>query len=517
MLEFDDGFDNGARIKVIGVGGGGGNAINTMIREQLDGVEFIAANTDLQALAENHAPNKIQLGANLTKGLGAGANPDVGRNAALEDQTAVADMLRGADMVFVTAGMGGGTGTGAAPIVANIARELGALTVGVVTKPFGFEGKRRRRHAEEGLNALKAAVDTLITIPNQRLLAIAGEQTSVIDAFKKADEVLVHAVQSISDLIVIHGLINVDFADVKTIMYRMGMALMGTGYATGPKRAVEAAELAISSPLLDDVSIDGATGILINITGGPDLTLFEINEAATLIQEAAHEDANIIFGAVINDNMRDEVKVTVIATGFEETAHEQLGHSQNQAMQPQNVQRGRSSRPVNYAATPNVAPMSHPQPVYNVVTQAAPHLKVVANNPSYAPSNQAPPPDPYAQPVHHHESLAMVASAPMPANSYAPPQANHPPLHNDPAERERAQQMRMQREMPQHLQRPQNDERRRQEAPLNQRNHEEVKAANKVPSGPYRRISGLSPSEEAEMETPTFLRKPSRAGNFYDD
>ena len=317
LLEFDDNH-NHAKIKVIGVGGGGGNAINTMINCRLEGVDFIAANTDLQALESNSAQIKIPLGHRLTKGLGAGANPDIGKNAAMEDRDRIAEVLDGADMVFVTAGMGGGTGTGAAPVIAEVARELGILTVGVVTKPFGFEGKKRRRQAEEGIQALARAVDTLITIPNERLLSVAGQKTTMLDAFRKADEVLLNAVQGISDLITIPGLINVDFADVKTIMSDMGRALMGTGRASGERRAVEAAQQAISSPLLEDVSITGATGILINITGGPDLTLFEVNEASTLIQEAAHEDANIIFGSVIDPNLSDEVRITVIATGFDQ-------------------------------------------------------------------------------------------------------------------------------------------------------------------------------------------------------
>ena len=316
LLEFDDNH-NHARIKVIGVGGGGGNAINTMITCRLEGVDFVAANTDLQALESNQAQIKIPLGNRLTKGLGAGANPEIGRNAAMEDRDRIAEVLQGADMVFVTAGMGGGTGTGAAPVIAEVARELGALTVGVVTKPFGFEGKKRRRHAEEGILNLARAVDTLITIPNERLLSVAGQKTTMLDAFRKADDVLLNAVQGISDLITIPGLINVDFADVKTIMSSMGRALMGTGRASGERRAIEAAQQAISSPLLEDVSITGATGILINITGGPDLTLFEVNEASSLIQEAAHEDANIIFGSVIDSNIVDEVRITVIATGFD--------------------------------------------------------------------------------------------------------------------------------------------------------------------------------------------------------
>ena len=316
LLEFDDNH-NHAKIKVIGVGGGGGNAVSTMIVSRLEGVDFIAANTDLQALESNQAPIKIPLGSKVTRGLGAGANPEIGRQSACEDRERIAEVLRGADMVFVTAGMGGGTGTGAAPIIAEVAPELGALTVGVVTKPFGFEGKKRRRHAEEGIAALAAAVDTLITIPNERLLSIAGQKTTMLDAFRKADDVLLNAVQGISDLITIPGLINVDFADVKTIMSNMGRALMGTGRAGGERRAVEAAQQAISSPLLEDVSITGATGILINITGGPDLTLFEVNEASTLIQEAAHEDANIIFGSVIDPSIGDELRITVIATGFD--------------------------------------------------------------------------------------------------------------------------------------------------------------------------------------------------------
>ncbi|MCA1828695.1 MAG: cell division protein FtsZ [Myxococcales bacterium] len=308
--------DLGAKIKVVGVGGGGGNALNTMIMAGLTGVDFIAANTDCQALHHNRASGKIQLGAQVTKGLGAGANPEIGRQAALEDRDRILAALEGADMVFVTAGMGGGTGTGGAPIIADLARSVGALTVGVVTKPFVFEGKRRLKQAEHGISELKGAVDTLITIPNQRLLAVADQNTTLLDTFKKADEVLLNAVQGISDLITIPGLINVDFADVRTIMSNMGVALMGTGSATGPERALIAAKMAIESPLLEDVQIDGATGILINITGGGNMTLVEVNQACSLIQEAAHEDANIIFGSVIDDEMGDEIKITVIATGF---------------------------------------------------------------------------------------------------------------------------------------------------------------------------------------------------------
>ena len=322
LIEFDD--VNHAKILVIGVGGGGGNAVNTMISGNLDGVEFVVANTDMQALEANMAPHKIQLGNALTKGLGAGANPEIGRRSAEESMQHIADLIAGADMVFVTAGMGGGTGTGAAPVIAQIARDSGALTVGVVTKPFGFEGKKRSRQAIEGVERLGEAVDTLIVIPNNRLLALVGQSTSMVEAFRKADSVLLNAVQGISDLMTVPGLINVDFADVRTIMAGMGRALMGTGVGEGKRRATEAAEMAISSPLLEDVSIDGATGILINITGGPDLTLHEVNEASSLVQQAAHEDANIIFGSVIDPNLSDEVRITVIATGFERAAKAQV-------------------------------------------------------------------------------------------------------------------------------------------------------------------------------------------------
>jgi len=306
-----------AKIRVVGVGGAGCNAINTMIAAALDRVHFVAANTDIQALAANHAATKIQMGETLTKGLGAGANPEVGRQAALESKDEIAHALEGADMVFVTAGMGGGTGTGAAPVIADVARSLGALTVAVVTKPFQFEGNKRRKQAEAGLIELKAAVDTLITIPNQRLLGLGGQAMPLLETFKLADEVLLNAVQGISDLIQYHGYINVDFADVKTIMSDRGHALMGTGRASGEKRAVTAMQQAISSPLLEDVQIDGATGLLINITGGRDMTLQEVNEALTLVHDASDEEAEIIFGSLIDDNVSDEVKITIIATGFQ--------------------------------------------------------------------------------------------------------------------------------------------------------------------------------------------------------
>ena len=306
-----------AVIKVFGVGGGGGNAINTMIEEGLTGVEFIVANTDAQALSRSLAPLKLQLGARLTKGLGAGANPDVGREAALEDRDLLREALTGADMVFITAGLGGGTGTGAGPVVAEVAREVGALSVAVVTRPFNFEGQTRKRQADSGSKELRSLVDTIIVIPNEKLLLIAGKEMRFVDAFRKADEVLFQAVRGISELVTRPGYINLDFADVKTVMSGMGVALMGTGVASGQNRAVAAAEKAISSPLLEDVSIRGARGVLINITAGPSLSLSEVNEAASLIREEASDEANIIFGTVIEEAMADELKVTVVATGFE--------------------------------------------------------------------------------------------------------------------------------------------------------------------------------------------------------
>jgi cell division protein FtsZ len=319
LFELEEASHLQAKIKVIGVGGSGGNALNTMIDSGLGGVEFIAANTDHQALAHNRAPLKLQLGTELTRGLGCGANPERGRDAALEARDRIRELLLGTDMVFVTAGLGGGTGTGGAPIIAEVAREVGALTVAVVTKPFQFEGKVRAKHAERGLDELHRVVDTLITIPNHRLLAIAGRNTTVRDAFKLADEVLLNAVKGISDLITVHGLINLDFADVRTIMDEMGMAIMGTGVGHGETRAADAAQAAISSPLLEDLSIEGARGVLINITGGTDMTLYEVNEASVLVQHAAHEDANIIFGAVLDENLpADELRVTVIATGLDD-------------------------------------------------------------------------------------------------------------------------------------------------------------------------------------------------------
>ena len=310
----------GARIKVVGVGGGGGNAVNRMVEVGLAGVEFIAANTDEQALDHNRAAVKIRIGHKLTKGLGAGADPNIGRQAALEDTDSIIQTLSGADMIFVTTGLGGGTGTGAAPVIASLASELGALTIAVVTRPFKFEGRKRAMQAEAGLEALRECVDTVITIPNERLISVIDKRTTLTDAFTMADDVLRQAIQGISDLILVPGLINLDFADVKAIMSGMGVAMMGTGVADGENRAVDAARKAVSSPLLEDSSVNGARGVIINITGGPDLTLMEVNEASSIIQEAAHEDANIIFGAVVDESLAGRTKITVIATGFESQA-----------------------------------------------------------------------------------------------------------------------------------------------------------------------------------------------------
>ena len=319
-LRLDEEARSGARIKVVGVGGGGSNAVNRMVASGLDGVEFIVANTDLQSLRLNPAPNKLQIGAKLTKGLGAGADPNVGRQAALEDTEKLIEALDGADMVFVTTGLGGGTGTGAAPVIASLASELGALTIAVVTKPFKFEGRKRAIQAERGLEELRECVDTVITIPNERLLSTIARTTSLTDAFATADDVLRQAIQGISDLILVPGLINLDFADVKTIMSGMGLAIMGTGLAEGENRAMVAASAAISSPLLEDASVKGARGVIINVTGGNDLSLIEVSEASAVIQEAAHEEANIIFGAVVDPRMEGQVKITVIATGFDRVA-----------------------------------------------------------------------------------------------------------------------------------------------------------------------------------------------------
>jgi cell division protein FtsZ len=330
-IEYQDEVPRGARIKVIGVGGGGGNAVNRMIAARVEGVEFIAANTDRQALQLSQAPVKLQLGTRLTSGLGAGANPDVGRKAALEDSEKIIEALEGADMVFVTAGLGGGTGTGAAPVIASLASEMGALTVAVVTRPFSFEGKRRMAQAERGMQELLDSVDTMIVIPNEKLLAVAKD-AGFFESFRIADDVLRQGVQGISDIITISGIINRDFADVKTTMAGMGYAVMGTAVRSGQNRAIEAAQAAMASPLLEDGAIDGARGILINISGSSSLKLSEVNKASGLIQNASHEDANIIFGAVLDESMGDEVKITVIATGFRQEAHERRDRMLNAAL-----------------------------------------------------------------------------------------------------------------------------------------------------------------------------------------
>jgi cell division protein FtsZ len=355
-----------AKIKVIGVGGGGCNAINRMIRAKVEGVEFITANTDLQALKMSQAPLKLQLGAKLTKGLGAGANPEVGRKAALEDTDKIIEALEGADMIFITSGLGGGTGSGAAPVVASLASELGALSVAVVTKPFAFEGKRRMLQAEQALQDLVGVVDTVIVIPNERLMETVERGTSFFDAFRIADDILRQAVQGISDIITVPGIINRDFADVKAIMHGQGYAVMGTAVANGASRAVDAANRAIASPLLEDNSIQGAQGILINICGSSSLSLHEVHEASSVIQKAAHENANIIFGAVMDENMKDSIKITVIAAGFKETA-------KNKAQQKQSV------LPRTWKAGRDIAVQQElPEAPPSVVHQVAQNVREVA-------------------------------------------------------------------------------------------------------------------------------------------
>jgi cell division protein FtsZ len=405
-FELEDAFQDQAKIKVIGVGGAGGNAINTMIASKVEGVEFIAANTDVQALERNNAPRFLQLGRRVTRGLGAGANPERGREAALESVNEIGEMLEGADMVFVTAGMGGGTGTGAAPIIAQVARECGALTVGVVTKPFSFEGRRRMKFAEQGIERLEQAVDTLITIPNDRLLHVTSANTSLIDAFGLADEVLQHATQGVSDLITIPGIINVDFADVRTIMASQGRALMGMGVASDEGRAVAAAEQAINSPLLEDVTIQGAKGILMNITSGPNLRLHEVEEAASLIMEAAHEDCNIIFGAVVDPNMGDTLRITVIATGFDQhdQAEELLGNAI--AAHAQRVRRQSQQMAMQLPGMPPM-PAAQPTTMLGSMSRKANAAKVFVPKPSTKPKPAINPM--FAQPA------APPPAPPMPA------------------------------------------------------------------------------------------------------
>jgi cell division protein FtsZ len=409
MFEIEQLVAQGAKIKVVGVGGSGCNAVNTMIKMGLTGVEFITANTDKQALDASLAPVKVPIGQELTKGLGAGANPEIGRKAALEDYAQISEILSGSDMVFITAGMGGGTGTGAAPVFAKIAKEVGALTVGVVTKPFMFEGKKRMKHAEGGMALLRENVDSLITIPNQRLLAISGSSLSMMDAFKKADEVLLNAVQGISDLINTTGMINADFADVRTIMSSKGMALMGIGFGSGDHRAVEAATAAISSPLLEDVSINGATGIIINISGGSDMKIHEVNEATTLIMEAAHEDAEIIFGTVIDEALKEQVKVTVIATG--------LGHLQAQA-----------SIQVQVPAQYNVQPQQQQQAQLSGQAQHMAQVAAQVVQQAVQQNVQQPIQQNFQQPMQQSVAAPVQAQAAVaPANSQANAQAIVPP------------------------------------------------------------------------------------------
>jgi cell division protein FtsZ len=367
---------NGAKIKVVGVGGGGSNAVDRMVEVGLGGVEFIVANTDVQALDHNKADVKVQIGRKLTKGLGAGADPNIGRQAALEDTDNIIQHLSGADMIFVTTGLGGGTGTGAAPVIASLASELGALTIAVVTKPFRFEGKKRAMQAEAGLESLRECVDTVITIPNERLLSLIDRKTPLTDAFTLADDVLRQAIQGISDLILVPGLINLDFADVKTIMSGMGVAMMGTGTSEGDGRAMQAAQRAISSPLLEDSSVHGARGVIINVTGGPDLSLMEVNEASCVIQEAAHEDANIIFGAVVDPQLVGKVKITVIATGFERKAARQTPAAASATPVDLNI----------YSAHLN------PAEVPAHVAAAASKARTVASAPESAATLQAGPP-----------------------------------------------------------------------------------------------------------------------------
>lgn len=451
MFELEENINIGASIKVVGVGGGGNNAVTTMIDGGLNGVEFIVANTDRQALAAHKALTKIQLGSELTKGLGAGANPEIGKRAAIESYNDIVESLEGADMVFVTAGMGGGTGTGGAPVVAKIARELGALTIGVVTRPFMFEGKKRMRHADGGIQELKENVDTLIVIPNQKLLTIANDRTPLIETFKRADDVLLQAVKGISDLINIRGLINLDFADIRTVMSAKGMAIMGTGRASGENRAVEAATAAISSPLLENISIDGATGIILNVTGGPALSLAEVNEASTLITEAAHEDAEIIFGAVIDESMGDDVRVTVIATGFgldpatqaaalqaQQFNHMQaLAHQVRSSQQFQNIGQSHQMAP-NYGSISAAAPVAPSAPVQQ--PQASNRIpefysqNYLANygQPQAQQPQSQPQPQPasypsypmtpgYQTPVYGEQAMMAEAQAPIASQAMAAP------------------------------------------------------------------------------------------------
>ncbi len=426
-IQYHDEVPRGAKIKVIGVGGGGGNAVNRMIAANMEGVEFIAANTDRQALQLSQAPVKLQLGVKLTSGLGAGANPDVGRRAALEDSEKIIEALEGADMVFVTAGLGGGTGTGAAPVIASLASEMGALTVAVVTRPFAFEGKRRMAQAERGMQELLDSVDTMIVIPNEKLLAVAKD-AGFFESFRIADDVLRQGVQGISDIITIPGIINRDFADVKTTMAGMGYAVMGTALRSGANRAIEAAQAAMASPLLEAGAIDGAKGILINITGSSTLKLSEVNEASTLIQSAAHEDANIIFGAVLNEKMGDEIKITVIATGFQQGSAEHREQMLGAALRQQTLTPRIESRPT----TPRFASEENDE----VIAVAAPVLVPVSSRELVTAFSS---PEEPAEPVSHNASeeefetaaVALAVAEEKQPEIYA---AAHPAFEEDPGE-----------------------------------------------------------------------------------
>jgi cell division protein FtsZ len=406
-IQFNEDPRNNAKIKVIGVGGGGGNAVNRMICAGMEGVEFVVANTDLQALQMSRAPVKIQLGTKLTTGLGAGANPEIGRRGALEDADKIIESLDGADMVFVTAGLGGGTGTGAAPIIASLASEMGALTVAVVTKPFAFEGKRRMTQAERGLSELVDSVDTMIVIPNERLLAVA-QNAGFFESFRVADDILRQAVQGISDIITIPGIINRDFADVKTIMQGMGHAVMGTAVAKGERRAVEAAQAAISSPLLEEGAIDGARGILINITGSSSLKLSEVNEASTIIQSAAHEEANIIFGAVQNERMEDQVKITVIATGFKSDIPQRRERERTVSVTQQAIASARTASAYQVQQPPVAPPIrTNGGAAYGNGSAS------LANGNGHSNANGAVAPTPrvVAAPAREHPTLATVTES----------------------------------------------------------------------------------------------------------
>src|SRR5689334_15741029 len=407
-IQFHEEVRNQAKIKVIGVGGGGGNAVNRMIDARMEGVEFVTANTDLQALQMSHAPVKIQLGVKLTNGLGAGANPDVGKKGALEDADKIIEALEGSDMVFVTAGLGGGTGTGAAPIIASLASEMGALTVAVVTKPFAFEGKRRMNQAERGLAELVDSVDTMIVIPNERLLAVA-QNAGFFESFRVADDILRQAVQGISDIITIPGIINRDFADVKTIMQGMGHAVMGTAVARGERRAMEAAQAAISSPLLEEGAIDGARGILINITGSSSLKLAEVNEASTIIQSAAHEEANIIFGAVQDERMEDQVKITVIATGFKSDIPQRRDRERTVSVTQQAIA---SARTASAYQAPQVAAAAAPAPRTNgSVAYSNGPTGLSSGATSHANGGLSAAPRVVAAPAREHPTLATVTES----------------------------------------------------------------------------------------------------------